>query len=164
MSTLYTLMGRSPSQQSQLLMWPFGKMNWPPWIRRTSGRLPLFQCDSTSLNRKVFDFKNKQENRWFYFFLFKKRWEDANVYKEERRCDGTDLNEVITDYRTIYWAVAPLLLSSVFMSVLGTRESEMNQRCLVITALNLDLNVKCLPIDTHRLSTYVFNRMIMLYY
>lgn len=37
-------------------------------------------------------------------------------------------------------------------------------RCLVITALNLDLNVKCLPIDTHRLSTYVFNRMIQLYY
>lgn len=41
----------------------------------------------------------------------------------------------------------------------------MNQktRRTVIAALALDLNVKCLPIDTHRLSTYVFNRMILLY-
>lgn len=50
-------------------------------------------------------------------------------------------------------------------SVLKTRKSDMIQIMRpFITALNSDLNVKCLPIDRHRLSTYVFNRIISLYY
>lgn len=58
--------------------------------------------------------------------------------EESKKCRG----RVITDVE---------LMSFSSPRLLGTKQPD-KTRCLVITALNLDLNVKYLPIDPHRLS------------